>query len=733
MLAVVFTSLLLAQIAPYRVLNIPVTKSGVLLRDAWNGGFNSPQFSTADFNRDGIKDLYIFDRVGDKPLVYLNNGTNSDTAFKYAPQYESSFPTDMTSWSILRDYNNDGIPDIFSRQASPPGTKVYKGSIQNGQLRFDLVSPLLTYPGVSTGVNIYTSIDDIPAYVDVNFDGDIDILTFGAFGSFVEYYENQTIETAADPDSLPYQFKKLCWGKFAEAALTNSIALNVDCGDTILEPRYNGSRHSGSTLFAFDDGLDHDIDLLIGDISYNTLVFAKNCGDSSNALICEYDSLWPSCNITANMPVFPAAFPFDVDNDGIDDILVAPNARQGSSDIKNILYYRNDGGVSCAFTRNTNTFLTDDILDFGTDSKAILIDFDGDSLTDILVGNYGYYRQFSSYKSTIAFYKNTGTATSPAFTYITDDINSISNYNLVGVNPAFGDLDGDNKPDMVIGDFVGYIHFFRNNGTNTLDFPAMTTQQIFGIDAGEYAAPFIYDVNHDGLNDLLVGRKDGKISYYWNFGTTTNMQFHRDSSNTLFGGINVTLPGRVEGYAQPYILKDSTGNEQLYVGSQRGTIFKFEIDSTKLRSGSFVQVDTNFLNYVVGWRATMQADDLNDDGKLDYICGNSRGGLLFFSDALLDSSILIPSGIKEANAPSSLLVYPNPSSGIVTCVLPKDVSEKYQILLFNILGESITPNIQQHSTQQFSIDVSNVPDGCYYLQYSDSNSRITQKIIIQHR
>ncbi|MBP6732871.1 MAG: VCBS repeat-containing protein, partial [Chitinophagales bacterium] len=184
-----------SQSPKYRVLNVPVERNTIQLRQPWVGGMNSPQFSPIDLNCDNRKDLFVFDRVGSKVLTYINNGSNNDSAFTYAPAYEKLFP-DMTAWALIHDYNEDGIPDIFAHANS--GTMVFKGSLQNGQLRFDTVSSLLLYYEPPYITNIYTAITDLPVFVDVNFDGDIDVLTYTVLGGQVEYYENQHKEHPGD-------------------------------------------------------------------------------------------------------------------------------------------------------------------------------------------------------------------------------------------------------------------------------------------------------------------------------------------------------------------------------------------------------------------------------------------------------------------------------------------------------------------------------------------------------
>ncbi len=212
-----------AQTPKFRVISIPVEKNGSNMREPWLGGVDAPQFSQADLDHDGTKDLFVFDRVGNKVLTYLSNGDGSDTMYSYSPKYEELFPTGLLNWALMRDYNHDGVPDLFTYGPSGtgPGTRVFKGSIQNNQLHFDLVCPIINFasPPFPNTV-IYTNPGDIPVFTDVNRDGDLDILTYNKFGSTIAYYENQTMEHPGDPhyaaDSFQYLQITTCWGNVSQ-------------------------------------------------------------------------------------------------------------------------------------------------------------------------------------------------------------------------------------------------------------------------------------------------------------------------------------------------------------------------------------------------------------------------------------------------------------------------------------------------------------------------------------
>lgn len=732
-LPVVFCGLFLftfSQPAKYRIVSIPVERHNALLRQPWVGGMNSPQFSAIDLNGDSYKDLYVFDRTGDKVLTYINNGSQTDTAFEYAPKYEQLFPT-STAWALIRDYNNDGVPDVFAHTNT--GTMVFKGSMQNGILHFDTVSQLLMFTDPPYHVNIWTNISDIPVFTDVNFDGDIDVLTYGVFGAAVEYYENQTVEHAGDPhyaaDSLKYVNVTTCWGEFAQSGVSNSIALNISCkgGSGLSQPE--GSRHSGNTIYSFDNDNDHDVDLLNGNIGYDNLMFLENGGDSTYAHVVTWDSVFPSCNVPVVMPTYPAAFGIDADNDGLDDLLISPNVYSGGRDVKNVLLYKNINNQVCNFQPVCDSFIVQDMLDFGTDSKPVFFDWNGDGLKDIVVGHFGYFRPFQTYQTTVAIYQNIGTASSPKFKMITEDYNNFSNYGLVGMHPSFGDLDGDGADDMLLGELNGYLHYFKNTGGANAAFPVMTTPQFSNIDVGQNSAPFIYDMNGDSLLDIVVGRKDGKISYYWNYGTKTIPLFHKDSVNAFLGNINVTESGSNEGNAQPFVWRTDGGALKLLVGTNRGTVYQYAVNSGNLRSGSFTLEDSDFLKQDIGSKAVIAVTDLNHDGWQEYLLGNSRGGLLLYSDSLWDPGTLLSS---RAIFPDKehLQIYPNPAHDYFVCIADGLDKPIKAITVYNMLGEPVPVALRQEGSR-IVVNSQGLPAGFYIVRIQQADNTFTGKVLVE--
>lgn len=279
--------------------NVPVSMFGSVLKNPWVGGFNAPLFSEIDLNGDGIKDLFVFDKDGDRISTFINNGTANTVDYVYAPEYKKKFPKEIHDWVMLVDYNCDGKEDIFTYSYSG-GMTVYRNdySVYLG-LKFNLAYNLIYSKYGPVTANLYVSQVNLPALVDVDYDGDLDVLTFPVSGSFVEYHKNKAKEYFNRCDTLVYEIEPACFGSFGLSGQLNTGILNVGCRmgnpqPPVIDSIAMHTMHSGSCMMALDIDGDNDKDILNGDILGNNLLLLYNGGTSTDANMVSQDSTFPS-------------------------------------------------------------------------------------------------------------------------------------------------------------------------------------------------------------------------------------------------------------------------------------------------------------------------------------------------------------------------------------------------------------------------------------------------------
>lgn len=707
----------IAQIFPGE--NVKVIVSGDTLLNPWLGGLDLPQFSGADIDRDGKEDLLIFDKKGNKTLVLLKQ---DDGTYKYAPDLEDVFPT-MVDFALFKDYNCDGLVDIFCQTNA--GIKVYQQKLVAGEISFELVSNQLMFDYNGFPLNLYNVNGDIPGIEDVDGDGDLDIITFPLFSGSVTLFRNISQESGYGCDSLIFEDYASCWGYFRENNSNNQIDFDITCkGGGHLPIPGVAPKHVGSSILIFDPNEDNRMDLLLGDVSFNSLIYLQNDNTNLDAHmdINESDYTFPSYDTIIELEVFPAAYYLDVTNDGKKDLLISPNSTVDHVNTTSSWLYENTGNASSRFNFLKKNFLIDETIDLGSYSYPTFFDQNGDGLLDLIVANGYVFETLGATKSSLYYYKNVGSDTMPIFELVEEDYLGLENLNSGYFRPTFGDLDNDGDLDLIIGDKDGYLNYYENTaGAGAEAIFVQSQMQYFGIDVGDYAHPQLVDVNKDGLLDLIIGRAAsyGEILYYWNYGTASTPLFSLDSVNMAFGNVQTNEPGFVQGYSSPFILETDTQN-YLYTGSDLGYVSKYLINEDSLKTGTFYMESPSILASKVGLRSTISILDINNDGALDYFLGNSRGGVSFYAEkAPTDTTVIDTSNvsIRDIDEFLNFRLYPNPTNGIIYVELENSVNN-FNIEIVNVLGQIILK--ENKNTSNFQLNLSNLNKGIYYVKIADN-------------
>lgn len=713
--------------------SIQIIKNGNPLSLAWSGGLNYSQFSEIDFDYDGDMDLLVFDRSNDQIRLFENKDINGTRSYVYNPNGQSLFPSDLRYRLAAVDYNQDGKNDLFAYGIG--GIKVFKntGNSSSG-LQWTLVKNLLYSDNWGTMLNLYVSSADIPAIVDVDLDGDIDILTYHISGEYLQYHKNLSQETYGHSDSLMYELKNECWGGFREDVNSNSVFLNDQTApcqagnvpNPQLKPNEVEKAHAGSTVLAIDMDGNGVKDLLLGDVAYPSLNFLTNGGTTvnSNSLMISANPNFPSNTTPISMQLFPAGFWLDVDFDNKKDLLVAPNAKNVSENENSVLKYKNTASNSTPnFVFETKAFLQEDMIEHGTGSLPVLTDIDNDGLIDLFVANFFSYKPTLMKESRIAYYKNTGTNTNPIYTFIDNDFINLSQSGLgLRMIPTFGDLNNDGKKDILLGLENGTICYLQNTtsgATPTFSAPVINYQDNFGqvINVGQYASPQLFDLNKDGKLDLLIGKKTGELVYYENIGSLAQPIFKLTNSN--LGNVDVSNTNSPDGFSVPFFFThfDTT---YLFVGSIDGPIHFYDSIEQNLTPGSsFRTISSNFLNQgknIGGYSACALAD-LDDDSNLDLFIGQDLGGLFY-----LENDSLSNLGLNNAiQILPEINIYPNPANDKITIISSTYLNE-VDILIYTSTGKLIdTKKVEQNKAD---LSIRELTPGMYILCIPEFGSAI---------
>lgn len=370
-------------------------------------------------------------------------------------------------------------------------------------------------------------------------------------------------------------------------------------------------------------------------------------------------------NISIQVPVPYHLDKADVNADGFIDILVTNNNGNNSG---SFVFLNNNGGESWTEVELDNT------LELGA-FKSFFIDVDKDGDMDVV----------SNGDTKIAMYTNDGQGSfSSAIT-----IESMDEYYSMTV----GDFTADNFDDLMVNSANSGTILFTNNTNGSFDTPIT-------IENGLSIFLSSADIDNDNDLDLFRGNPNSAfgIQCLINNASNFNFSFNEPELNPL----DVTV--------SQFHLSDINSNnfkDLLYINNDE-ILWK-----ANQQDGTFenpIMIDNSF-SY-----KNVFSDDIDNDGDNDIIWygWDSSSSTEIHNLGIIKNNTTL--GIHQKTNANAINISPNPSSSLIH-ISTEHESDFKDIQIFNVLGQMIL------STEQTTIDISNLDNGHYFLKLHSPNTK----------
>ncbi len=754
------------------------TQNDTLL-NPFAGGLNTPQFSNIDWNNDGKQDLFVFDKESLKPLAFVYNV--SLNKFVHAPEYEGAFSNYFGGWALLKDYNFDGKPDLYTSSVSYnkislspfiPSEKIQlfvNTTTPGGKTTFKQYSNVLFDTGMYVGppYNQYLSAGELvavsnamPAIDDLDGDGDEDIISNQGVNTTFWYYENfkkNKFNTPFSNDTTIFVPRDQCWGFMNYDFMNHSFALGFrrDQGSQCDYNMWGKRKHADQTTLMIDINGDGIKDVVFGDSEFKSLIALIN-GRLQNSRqidsIIVQDTLFLSnTNVRKNFIEYPAAYYVDVNADGKKELLVTTNKNMASKSVNNIwVHDATRVNSNLQFTANPgNDFLYKDMVDHGLRSVPVFVDIDNDGDKDLVVATSGVLEQTSNNNDKLYLYLNITDSVRPVFKLADSNfvISSLVGQGFFSAHPTFGDLNGDGKPDLLVGEGNGNVAYFINNSIGSQFNFTLNNRNAFGLTIGTYCTPQLFDLDKDGLLDIVSGERNGTVKFYKNTGTKQVPSFSNtptiDSlgkvhSREVYKPLGSSQMLELVGYSAPHITDlNNDGVYEMLLGSNNGRVDLYtnvvaHPDSVAIMNNNVYidfSLDANAgYNKKFGMRSAAATAYLNGDSIPDILIGNISGGLVF-----MGSDVAPVNSVNEMFIDNNaFMLYPNPTESMVNLIINRTAFSDINYVVYDISGKKIMEGKLDKNQTDASINVGALKTGLYLVQLTNNQWQSTQRLMINH-
>ena len=404
-----------------------------------------------DIDGDGLKDFLHGHIACDNINKLKNTGGNGMKALVGSIETDFPAPTPINfpifPSAYVEDLDGDGIRDLV---ASPSSTDIasnvlinlrqsnwfYRNEGSDTLPKFVYRQPDFLQDGMmDLGENA------TPTLMDIDGDGDLDLFvgyggtrTSTGYRASIYFYRNTGSPTQAQFELVTTDFLNL-----SSRLLSAENVLMVNT-----KPFFADLNGDGTTDFGFWASTFKGMDIR----------YVPNTAPRGRAMQLDTTRLTKHVN-PQNFSNGENLLYYDIDQDGKLDVLVSKNSG-------NIEFHRNTGStLTPKYELKSETFGGLDV-DFEKRSQGMAVaDLNGDRQPELILADLsGKLRIYQNFTKVDAVLKSDSSLIFNEF------INKTEFFKIgMGLFPAVGDLDGDQLPELLIGNNTGGIKFLKNTST----------------------------------------------------------------------------------------------------------------------------------------------------------------------------------------------------------------------------------------------------------------------------
>ncbi len=544
-----------------------------------------------------------------------------------------SFPVKIDSSTntpyrvLAADLDGDGKPEIVfgnATNAATPGFSIFRNTTLNDCLSFGQQNVISTG---NSNQRIHV--------IDIDGDGKKDIVAFNYDGESFSIYKNTSV-----------------------------------IGNISFSSRIDFTTMSGTnTTYANIDDIDGDgkPDIVVSNYPLNGFEIYRNLSTVGNI---NFDTRLDY----TTQGTYPTEIAIaDLNNDGKKDIVIGNSQQYTVSVFQNVSTV---GNILLATSKNYAVTL-------GVHGIGIA-DLNNDGKLDIVTADFATPGA-ATYATTITVLQNNTTAGSSfnANSFLTKVPYTVGSGSL---DIKFGDLNGDGKTDVLVGNYMSpYISLLTNNSNTGGNISLAST---ININTGNQAG-FVEscDLNLDGIPDIIAS----------NYG-----------SNTISVLTN-SLP----------VLTNENLLSFTATAKEKNVLLAWQLTNIADIDKLTLQYSTNAKNWENSYSNKYVVN------KQEYLHTNTSNGNNYYR--LLQTTKTGKQWYSEVRTlnfklqASNILLYPNPSNnGLFTVQLDKLPTTKLNYKIANTLGQIVRTGIV--NSQYTSIDCSQLPKGNYLLNVENNIS-----------